>query len=65
VYIHRCGYRYLGFRPMICCSVCIAEVTPADNPKRVKILFREQKPLKNTPIKKPKQHENYYFESPP
>jgi hypothetical protein len=60
VYIHRCGYG--DWPPIICCSVCIAEVTPTDNPQRVKILFRDQTQLNDVPIVKPKQHQNYYFE---
>jgi|ERR1017187_5747487 hypothetical protein len=64
VYIHRCGCLDLGIRPMICCSVLVADVAVIGG--RVIVEFRDQKRLLNsTPSEPPPPDEGQsYYQDP-
>lgn len=63
VYVHRCGYRDLGIRPTICCSVHVAEVRMTDGETEVQ--FQDQLPLAETPVVQPSPGQNSYEAPPP
>lgn len=63
VYIHRCGCRTLGFRPMICCSVRVAEVTISH--EQAEVQFEDQREVNCRTKVQPEPGQSNYSAPPP